>query len=248
MNPVILCYEELSLNSHPALQTQLYDGWVLRFANGYTNRANSVSPLYPSALDLQEKIAECERRYFAQGLPCVFKLTDGTDPQIDRELDRLGYTVVTPTHLMEMEMRDFPFGDCVIASYADDEWLNAYFSFSRHTDSVTKDTAKRILQNVKAPMICGRIVKDEKTVACGACVIERGTAALLNIVVDEAQRGKGYGREICQSLLAAAARLGAHMSYLQVVQSNKIALSLYNKMGYQLVYSYWYRVKKGGAT
>ena len=38
-------YEELSLNSHPAIQTNYYDGWLLRFGNGYTARANSVNML-----------------------------------------------------------------------------------------------------------------------------------------------------------------------------------------------------------
>ena len=87
MNSTILLYEELSLNAHPALQTQFFDGWVMRFANGYTNRANSINPLYPSTLDLQIKIAECEKRYFAQGLPAVYRLTDGSDPNIDKTLE-----------------------------------------------------------------------------------------------------------------------------------------------------------------
>jgi hypothetical protein len=51
--------EELSLNAWPAHQTLLYDGWVIRFANGYTKRANSVNPLYLSTIDLDEKIAFC---------------------------------------------------------------------------------------------------------------------------------------------------------------------------------------------
>jgi len=78
MRPEIQFYEELAINTHPALQTQLYDGWVLRFSNGYTNRANSVSPLYPSNLPGEEKVAHCEQIYAAQELPAVFKLTDAS--------------------------------------------------------------------------------------------------------------------------------------------------------------------------
>ena len=64
MRDKILLYEELSLNAWPSLQTQFYDGWVLLYTNGYsyTSRANSVNLLYPSTLDVYEKIAECESR------------------------------------------------------------------------------------------------------------------------------------------------------------------------------------------
>ncbi|MCL2401454.1 MAG: GNAT family N-acetyltransferase [Oscillospiraceae bacterium] len=246
MNNTILMYEELSFNAHPALQTQFYDGWILRFANGYTGRANSVSPLYPSTLDLREKIAECEKRYISHGLATLFKLTDGSDPKIEKMLDALGYTIVTPTYVMRMDLRDtdFQLNDCVITSYADKEWLDAFYSFSHYTGSVLKSTTKQILENVKNTTICGRIVKDGVSVACGSAVMERGYMALLNIVVDETQRGKGYGAAICESLLSAAKNLGAHTAYLQVEQGNARAVSLYTKLGYRPIYSYWYRVKK----
>ena len=48
--------EELALNAWPALQTLLLDGWVVRFANGYTRRANSVNPLYASEQDIDAKL------------------------------------------------------------------------------------------------------------------------------------------------------------------------------------------------
>jgi len=40
--------EELSMNALPALSTVFLNGWILRFSNGYTRRANSVNPIYPS--------------------------------------------------------------------------------------------------------------------------------------------------------------------------------------------------------
>jgi len=246
MNQTILQYEELSLNAHPSLQTQFYDGWVLRFANGYTNRANSVNPLYLSMLDLQDKITECEKRYFSQGLPAVFKLTGGTDPNIDKMLEKQGYEIVTPTYVMNMDLRNkvFTAGDCILRDHADSEWFDSYFSLSKYTDNVKMEAAKHIMDNVKNTVICGRIIKNGMSAACGSMVIERGYMGLLNIVVDEPQRGKGYGTEICRSLLAAAKQLGVHTAYLQVVKDNYKAVDLYLKLGYKTIYSYWYRVKK----
>lgn len=245
MNEKIRFYEELTLNAHPALQTQIYDGWVLRFANGYTKRANSISPLYPSATDIPAKIAECEKLYFSQNLPAVYKLTDAADSRIDTILGERGYSVVEPTYVMETDLRDkaFPACDCVLTNHASADWLESYFSFNRYSDTVKKDTAKQILSNVKNPMLCGQIVKNNVPIACGSAVIERGHMGLLNVAVDENHRGKGHGTEICSALLSAAKSQGAHTAYLQVVQSNEIAVNLYLKLGYSVIYSYWYRVK-----
>ena len=43
---MIRLIEELSLNAWPALQTVLYDGWVLRFADGYTRDNTPALHLY----------------------------------------------------------------------------------------------------------------------------------------------------------------------------------------------------------
>ncbi|MCL1964732.1 MAG: GNAT family N-acetyltransferase [Firmicutes bacterium] len=246
MNGEMLLYEELSLNAHPALQTQLYDGWVLRFANGYTSRANSVNLLYPSALDPQTKITACEEQYFAQGLPAAFKLTDGAGPGMDALLARRGYTLATPAYVMKMDLRGrtFESDSFVSTSYADKAWLVAYFTFSNYHGTAKTTAARQILKNNKNSMICGRIVKDGLPVACGSSVVERGYAGLLNIVVDAPRRGKGYGRGLCESLLAESKRLGAHTAYLQVARENEKAVSLYTKLGFTTIYSYWYRVKE----
>ena len=55
--------EEIASNGHVALNTMQYDGWILRFSNGYTGRANSVSVLYPSEKDMAGKVAYCEKCY-----------------------------------------------------------------------------------------------------------------------------------------------------------------------------------------
>src|SRR6478672_4265852 len=89
---MILPLEERALNAWPALQTVHYDGWVLRFAAGYTRRANSVQPLYPGALPPAEKIAYCAAVYAGRGQPPIYKLTPAAQPAVlDQALADLGY-------------------------------------------------------------------------------------------------------------------------------------------------------------
>lgn len=78
--------EEASLNSWPDLQQMLFDGWIIRFAGGYTKRANSVTPVYPSEIPLQEKIAFCEKLYQDQHLPTTFRLPSFSATSIDDQI------------------------------------------------------------------------------------------------------------------------------------------------------------------
>ncbi len=246
MNEQICFYEELSFNSHPSLQTLYYDGWILRFSNGYTNRTNSVNMIYPSTIDLQTKIAVCEEQYFKKYQPCVFKVTDGSDKQLDSLLETRGYQVVTPTDLMIMDLTDkqFESKNCIITKQADEEWLHSYFALEHCTNVQTMDTAKQMLAMIQNSTLYCRIVENGKSIACASAVIERGYMALLHVIVDENYRGLGYGRQLCECLLCEAMKLGAHTAYLQVVQNNQVAVNLYEKLGYKKIYSYWYRVRK----
>src|SRR4030042_4455225 len=78
---MIRLIEEISVNAWPALQTSLYDGWVLRFAGGFSRRSNSILPLYPSQKEIIQKIRMCESLYRERGLPVVFKITPASDPR-----------------------------------------------------------------------------------------------------------------------------------------------------------------------
>ena len=102
---MIRLQEELPINAWPSLQTLLYDGWALRFANGYTKRANSVNPLYHSGTDVTEKIETCERLYRGKGLKVVFKMTPASQPEdLDSILAAQGYQVDSPTSVQLLDL------------------------------------------------------------------------------------------------------------------------------------------------
>jgi hypothetical protein len=84
--------EERCLNACPPMQQVLYDGWVIRLADGYTRRANSVSPIYLGHTDPEDKIAVCEGLYRERGLLPIFKMTPLNHPlQLDAILAARGY-------------------------------------------------------------------------------------------------------------------------------------------------------------
>lgn len=80
--------EELTLNAWPALQTLTLQGWLLRFADGYTKRSNSIQALYTeSSIDLNSQIEHCERLYVKAGLDVVFKITPFNPQELDPILE-----------------------------------------------------------------------------------------------------------------------------------------------------------------
>ena len=126
--------EELSINAWPALQTMLVDGWVIRFANGYTRRANSINPLYASSLALDEKLRFCEALFQAHKLPLVFKLTPAVFPvDLDARLAAAGFAREAETQVQTLDLQTLQFqpaAGLILQDNLTDEWLQAYCRMS----------------------------------------------------------------------------------------------------------------------
>ncbi|HET9910710.1 MAG TPA: hypothetical protein VFQ13_02410, partial [Anaerolineales bacterium] len=143
--------EELSLNAWPALQTVLHDGWVIRFANGYTKRANSVNPLYPSAIDLDAKIRFCEGIYENKKLPVVFKINSGASPDnLDTKLLANDYRKdsLTSVQVMELETASVQIaGEVELQGDLSAGWLDNFCRMSAVAEPNRK-TLRQILTHI----------------------------------------------------------------------------------------------------
>ncbi len=60
-------------------------------------------------------------------------------------------------------------------------------------------------------------------------------AHLATIAIRQDLRGRGLSRQLAKSALQSAYREGARVSYLEVRESNLIAIHLYQQLGYQTV-------------
>lgn len=255
-------YEKLSFNTHPCLTEEAYDGWLLRFAEGYTKRANSVNVLGKSTIPLADKIEYCEERYGEQQLPIVFKITPMAT-ELDELLAERGYFAVDKTNVMTVDLTKkgkteskgtaynkgeaADVSDEVAVSVTIEEkftesWQYYYFTFNNVLTAAIP-TAKKMQAKITNPVLCATVYVDKKAVACGLGVMEQGYVGLLDIVVKEEYRGCGFGKVLCQALLEKGKAKGATIAYLQVVDSNEVAKKLYKGLGFEDVYSYWYRVK-----
>jgi N-acetylglutamate synthase len=248
---VVTKLEELSINAWPSLQTMLCDGWVLRFSEGHTRRANSSNPLYGGLLDVDEKIDACEKLYSARHLDTVFKLTAASfPPDLDRTLSARGYFLESESAVQTLGLQDDlaePDGsEITLSSDVSDEWLSAFWQMSGF-DERRRGTAKQMLLNI-VPQKCLASIWDREggIIACGMAVLQGDYVGLFDIATHKDFRRRGHGRQLTLGLLHWAKENGAKQAYLQVLSNNEAALSLYSGLGFIEAYRYWYRIKKYG--
>lgn len=243
---MIKLIEELSFNAWPSLETILYDGWIIRFANGYTKRSNSVNPLYPSTRDPLEKIETCEGIFHSKQMPVIFKLTsDPSQQELDELLEEREYIDIEPTSVRILDIHKVPstcLNDIVVYTSAEEKWLKEYCRLV-NIKYGHMETLKLLLDSIMPEKYFISLLENNEVVACGLGVIEKGYIGIYDVVVDSALRGKGYGEKLMLDLLELGRRRGVEFSYLQVVARNIPAVHLYAKLGYKEKYKYWYRVK-----
>lgn len=236
--------EEIQMNALPSLKTIVFDGWFLRFSNGYSRRGNSVFPLFDGKCEINEKIRYCESIYTKENLKTIFRITE-ENKDLDLLLEKLDYQIESPTNIMTMNLDEIPLKidkDIIIFEELNEVWFDSYCRLNDVKDE-NKKTYKNMLLNLILKAIYVMIVKDGVAIACGLSVLEREYAGIYDITTDINYRRCGYGEIIVKSLLSKSKRLGVKKSYLQVFIHNDAAIKLYEKIGYKNLYHYHYRVK-----
>ena len=236
--------EALSLDAWPTLRQQDYDGWLLRFARGYTRRANSVNPQRRGRLALDDKLAACERAYRAEGLKLVFRIPSiAEEAELDEALAARGYEKADTTgvRLLDLAGFDASAADPALAAPLSDAWLAALARFNAMT--VSQQATHRAILGALAEPARFAAVEDAGAIASVAfAVLQDGFVCLNSIATDAAKRRRGHAHRAIAALLAWAKQQGAAYAYLPVVKTNHPGLALYNGLGFRTeLYRYHYR-------
>jgi N-acetylglutamate synthase len=201
----------------PGLERQWLDGWLLRFACGVTHRANSAVPVGVEA-DASTLPAIVEW-YTARGLTPWLSLPDKLFP----------LPVGVQAHLETSVM----IGD-VVGSAADEsvrltarpdaDWMRVY-----ERDVPVEVLTATVDGDVTFGSIPGAAVGRAAVTAAPDGTRWVGLSA---VRVAEDQRRSGYARRLCTALLAWGAERGAARAYLQVLNDNTAASTLFESMGF----------------
>lgn len=235
--------EERLVNAWPAFEVQTCGGWLLRFAGGYSKRANSATPLVPGAALDDALVDHIAAQFLRESIQPTFRLTGLEAPGTDELLAARGLAPIEPSLAMVRTIPDEagPDPHVLLDPAATLAWVRetaASYGGPKANDTLLNAIVSRIRQ----PAAFAALDLDGEPVAWGLGVAERGYVGLYDIVVAPDLRGIGLGRRVVMSLMAWGRSQGASRAYLQVREENTVARSLYEGLGFATAYRYTHRV------
>ncbi len=216
----------------PALVSEPLGAWELRAAGGFTGRANSVAVHGDPGVDLPAALtaigdfaarqaiapraqvvlgSDWERRFVDAG----WERTDGPRPGAIVQVADIEAVATDPA--------------IEFAPTASDAWLSRY---GRVEDPALARAVLEGPDRVAFATLEG--------VAIARIVVTGAWAGLTALEVDPAHRRRGLARRLVLGCLAWAAERGADKAYLQVMEDNGPALSLYAPLGFTTHHAYAY--------
>jgi ribosomal protein S18 acetylase RimI-like enzyme len=232
------------MSAWPALETVEDGGWVLRFARGYTRRANCATAVGPDGGDLGARIAWCEAAFARRSLPPVFRVLSAGGPAgLDAALGAAGYARGDEALVMTLDLAG---GSLSAGTIPDalplDPWLDLHDRFAGRLGA-QRETHRAMLEAIPGERLLAAVRSAGGPPAgCGLAVAEGAVVGLFDLAVDPALRGRGHGRRLVDGLLRWGAGRGARCAYLQVLATNP-AVRLYERTRFREAYRYWYRVR-----
>ena len=235
--------EELAFRGWPALETQDRAGWRLRFADGYTKRANSINALGPDAQTDLSTLESLEAAYRERNQASIWRLSPLAPPTINGILSARGYHTIERSLLQVCPLHaGFAAAPEVrIHARPTPAWTEAFCTHSP-VQPEHRDVMQRILAAIAAPAGFAFVEAEGRPMAMAIGAVQGDHMGLFDVLVMPEARRRGLARKVTESLYAWAWGHGARFAYLQVVATNQAAMPLYAGQGFRTLYGYEYRV------
>ena len=249
--------ERRALASWPPLTSQPLGEWVLRAADGFSSRLNSVLAVGDPGRPFSEACDAVARFYTCRSLPVWAQVVVGS--AVHESFEAAGWVPARPGEAdtvfclasvaaalrsARKQLRRSTVdteADVDVTTTAGDDWLADDARARSHPT-----TAARVLEG---PEQVGFAAVRE-----GAHVVAKGRiggaheddwAGITDVWVSPDHRRRGLGLVVVAGLLEWAAERGATTAYLQVRGDNHAALGLYERLGFRAHHTYRYLTTSG---
>lgn len=239
----ILAIDRLAVAAWPATHNDDRNGWLFRFANGVSRRANSVAP-FPftsDSISLDQQIAEAEAFYRGHGLPPRFQISPAAAPAgLDRLLAARGYATEAAVTIQiapapAIAALDDARKEISLSTTAPAGWWAFY------AEGYDRDASAIAARACEQAVFATYTGDDGRPAAIGLGVYGGNWLGIFGMLTDPKCRNQGLGRALIRALAGYAVEQGAIGLYLQVENSNPDAARLYQRLGFRDVYGYHYR-------
>jgi GNAT superfamily N-acetyltransferase len=252
LSDVVLAWrvEVTCFNAFPSLKQAILDGWLLRFSNGVSRRANSANPLRADCAAPGAVIEPVERLYRRQKQPTIFRVPSFL-AGIDEPLAARGYRSEGETCVLYCEMADVdaaPDPGVELSANPRTEWLAAMAALQRHTETHRR-VYRRIVDAVAVPAAFAGLRIDGDLAALAYGTVGDGLLCYESVITDPVRRRQGLAWRVIASLAAWGRAQGARGVCLQVEAGNAPARALYDRFGLATeLYRYHYMRQPGGLS
>jgi ribosomal protein S18 acetylase RimI-like enzyme len=238
--------EAAAVRSWPALETADIEGWLWRFASGGSLRANSVSTLSFRGSDVEAAVRDAERRYRVKGLPCLFTVTEVSEPgDLDGRLAAMGYALGEAHVTMAKAIAGSPMrspADVLLSGDPTLEWLTVYLG---GLSPNRREVAPAILAGLPTRRVHFSCRRAGAVVGSGLSVADGNLASVQCMATLATARRQGCARAVLAAIEAWAAAEGCTHLYLQAETANTAAIALYETFGFRIAGRYHLRTKGG---
>jgi len=245
--------EQIARSAWPALEEMPLEFGVLRASGGSTRRTNCLS-LFSDSRPSIAMVREAAEGFFTERRQRVIvQVPDCGGPEshyriLDAELAKAGYLQESPTLVMTCSLTETR-SPRHASNSADwmklglNEWIDASASITG-VSSCQRSIQMKSLQALADPA-CFVVAHNatNQVVSCGMAVLGKQSLGIFGIATLQQYQGRGYASLLLRQLMEWGAKNGAENAYLQVEASNRVAISLYENLGFANLYSYWYRMK-----
>jgi ribosomal protein S18 acetylase RimI-like enzyme len=240
--------DELMANAWPPAIREYRGDWLVRWADGFTRRANSALPV-GQADQVPTLVSDCEQFYRDHRATPVFQVSTASAPPglvdhlVARRYRGTARTLVAQALVQDVIANTRSSGNAEVEQdHVPDAWFDGYWEVeaSRGRSGADAKMCRDTLLQPTLPRAYATVRALGEVAGVGQIVVERGWAGVQCMATRTGHRRRGAAIAVLHCLAVEAAARGAERMYLAVMADNLAAQRLYQRATFRPAHEYRY--------